>query len=111
MPADDDNQRRSPRNSASKKKTGYRVIGTRLSRHDGVDKVTGRAQYGADLQLSGMLFGSVVRSPHAHAQIVSIDVRLARPSPASAPSMTRDDLSTRPIARPTWGKGPSTSPT
>ena len=51
---------------------GYRVIGTRPVRHDGVDKVTGRAKYGADYAFPGMLFGKVLRSPHAHAIIKSI---------------------------------------
>ena len=56
----------------------YNVIGTRPIRHDGVDKVTGAAQYGADLQLPGMLYGRVLRSPHAHARIVSIDTSKAK---------------------------------
>ena len=55
----------------------YNVIGTRPIRHDGVDKVTGAAQYGADLSLPGMLYGRVLRSPHAHARIVSIDTSKA----------------------------------
>ena len=58
-------------------KQPYNVIGTRPIRHDGVDKVTGRAQYGADVRLSGMLFGKVLRSPHAHARILSIDTSQA----------------------------------
>jgi xanthine dehydrogenase molybdenum-binding subunit len=53
-------------------KQQYKVIGKRPIRHDGVDKVTGRAVYGADVQLPGMLFGKVLRSPHAHARINSI---------------------------------------
>src|SRR5260370_15438146 len=52
---------------------GFRVIGTRPIRHDGVDKVTGRAKYGADYALPGMLHGKVLRSPHAHARIKSIN--------------------------------------
>jgi len=52
--------------------TQYRVIGTRPVRHDGVDKVTGRAAYGADIQLPGMLYGKILRSPHAHARIKAI---------------------------------------
>src|SRR3984885_18077 len=52
--------------------THYKVIGTRPIRHDGVDKVTGRAKYGADYAFPGMLFGKVLRSPHAHAIIKSI---------------------------------------
>src|SRR5690349_20482408 len=57
--------------------TTYKVIGTRPIRHDGLDKVTGRAQYGADVQLSGLLHGRVLRSPHAHANVKSIDVSKA----------------------------------
>jgi CO/xanthine dehydrogenase Mo-binding subunit len=52
-------------------------VGTRPIRHDGVDKVTGRANYGADFSLPGMLYGVVVRSAHAHARIVSIDTTAA----------------------------------
>ncbi len=55
------------------KPTEYKVIGTSPLRHDGVDKVTGRAAYGADIRLPGMLYGAVLRSPHAHAKIISID--------------------------------------
>jgi CO/xanthine dehydrogenase Mo-binding subunit len=55
----------------------FTYIGTRPVRHDGVDKVTGRAAYGADLNLPGMLHGAVLRSPHAHARIVSIDTSAA----------------------------------
>lgn len=58
-------------------KREFKVIGTRPMRPDGIDKVTGRAQYGADLNAPGMLFGAYVRSPHAHARIVSIDASAA----------------------------------
>ena len=51
----------------------YRVVGTRPIRHDGTDKVTGDARYGADINLPGMIYASVLRSPHAHARILSID--------------------------------------
>jgi len=51
----------------------FKVVGTSPLRHDGVDKVTGRATYGADIRLPGMLYGAVLRSPHAHARILSID--------------------------------------
>ncbi|MSQ33263.1 MAG: xanthine dehydrogenase family protein molybdopterin-binding subunit, partial [Dehalococcoidia bacterium] len=54
-----------------------RVVGTRPIRHDGVDKVTGRALYGADISLPGLLYGKVLRSPHAHARIKSIDASRA----------------------------------
>ena len=54
-----------------------KVIGTRPVRPDGADKVTGRAEYGADVRLPRMLYGRVLRSPHAHARIVSIDASKA----------------------------------
>src|SRR5436309_14359891 len=59
----------------------YRVIGTRPVRPDGVDKVTGRAVYGADVQLPRMLHGKILRSPHAHARIKSIDTSKAAALP------------------------------
>jgi CO/xanthine dehydrogenase Mo-binding subunit len=54
-----------------------KVVGQRPVRPDGVEKVTGRAQFGADVSLPGMIVGKVKRSPHAHARIVSIDTRKA----------------------------------
>ena len=73
-------------------KPQYRVIGTRPVRHDGVDKVTGRARYGADTQLTGMLFGATFRSPHAHANIKSIDTSKAEALPGVRAVMTNADL-------------------
>lgn len=55
----------------------FKVIGTRPIRHDGIDKVMGRAKYGADYSFPGMLYGKVLRSPHAHARIKSINVEKA----------------------------------
>jgi xanthine dehydrogenase molybdenum-binding subunit len=60
---------------------GYKVIGTRPIRHDGVDKVTGRAIYGADVQMAGLLHGRILRSPHAHARILRIDASKAASLP------------------------------
>ena len=57
---------------------GLKVVGTRPVRPDGADKVTGRATFGADFAMPGMLVGKIKRSPHAHARIVSIDTRKAR---------------------------------
>ena len=54
-------------------KADLKVVGTRPIRPDGVDKVTGRANFGADMTMPGMLWGKIKRSPHAHARIVSID--------------------------------------
>lgn len=55
----------------------YKYVGTRPVRHDGLDKVTGRARFAADLNLPGQLFGVVVRSPYTHARILSIDTSKA----------------------------------
>lgn len=55
----------------------FDVVGTRPVRHDGADKVTGRALYGADVHLSGTLHGAILRSPHAHARIQSVDTSRA----------------------------------
>ena len=55
----------------------YKWIGTRPDRPDGADKVTGRARFGADFSLPGQLIGKVLRSPHAHAVIKSIDTSKA----------------------------------
>ena len=70
----------------------YKVIGTRPIRHDGVDKVTGRAKYGADVKLSGMIYGSILRSPHAHARIVRIDTSKAEALPGVRAVVTGADL-------------------
>ncbi|MEW4489161.1 xanthine dehydrogenase family protein molybdopterin-binding subunit [Thalassoglobus sp. JC818] len=70
----------------------YQVIGTRPVRHDGADKVTGRAKYGADVRLSGMLHGYVLRSPVAHAKIVSIDTSRAEALPGVRAVVTGADL-------------------
>lgn len=55
-------------------KQEFKIIGRRVPRPDGIAKVTGEAAYGADIQVSGMLHARVLRSPHAHARIVSLDV-------------------------------------
>ena len=55
----------------------FNVVGTRPVRPDGADKVTGRALYGADFDTAGMLHGKILRSPHAHANIKSIDTSKA----------------------------------
>ena len=70
----------------------YKVIGTRPVRHDGVDKVTGRAIYGGDVRLPDLLYGKVLRSPHAHARIVSIDTSKALQMPGVRAVATSDDL-------------------
>ncbi|MBT4522913.1 MAG: hypothetical protein HOC23_23175, partial [Halieaceae bacterium] len=56
------------------KSSTYQHIGSRPIRPDGFEKVTGKANYGADFAVPGMLYGKILRSPHAHARIVSVDV-------------------------------------
>jgi xanthine dehydrogenase molybdenum-binding subunit len=73
-------------------KQAYKVIGTRPIRHDGTDKVTGKALYGADIHLPGMLHGKVLRSPHAHARILSIDTSAAEAHPEVKAVATSKDL-------------------
>ena len=65
------------RNVVLSTENDFKVVGTRPVRHDGVDKVTGRAIYGADYDASGLLHGKILRSPHAHAKIISIDTSKA----------------------------------
>ena len=71
---------------------GFKVVGTRPIRHDGVDKVTGRARYGADINLTGLLHGKILRSPHAHARIRSIDTSKALALPGVKAVVTAQDL-------------------
>ncbi len=59
----------------------YKYIGQRTIRPDGFDKVTGRANYGADLSLPGMIWGKILRSPHAHAVITKLDTSKAEAHP------------------------------
>jgi xanthine dehydrogenase molybdenum-binding subunit len=70
----------------------YNVLGTRPLRHDGVDKVTGRAKFGADIQLPGLLYGKILRSPHAHALIKSIDGTRALALPGVRALVTSAEL-------------------
>ena len=70
----------------------FDVVGTRPIRHDGTDKVTGRAPYGADFEMVGLLYGKVLRSPHAHARIRSIDISKALALPGVRAVVTAADL-------------------
>ncbi len=74
----------------------YKVVGKRPIRHDGVDKVTGKARYAADVQLPGALHGKVLRSPHAHAVIKSIDTSKAEAHPGVKAVVTSKDLAVVP---------------
>jgi CO/xanthine dehydrogenase Mo-binding subunit len=69
-----------------------KIVGTSPVKHDGIDKVTGRAKFGADLYLPGMLVGKILRSPHPHARIKSIDISAAEKLPGVKAIVTRDDF-------------------
>ena len=75
---------------------GLKWIGTRQPRPDGVDKVTGRARFGADISLPGMLVGKVLRSPLPHARLKSIDTSKAEALPGVKAVITRDDFTDLP---------------
>ena len=69
----------------------FDTVGTNPIRHDGADKVTGRAKYGADTILPGMLYGKILRSPHAHAVIKSVDTSAAAAHPGVHAVVTSSD--------------------
>ena len=70
----------------------FKVVGTRPNRPDGIDKVTGRARFGADIVAPGMLTGRILRSPHAHARIKRIDTSKAEALPGVKAVVTRADF-------------------
>ena len=73
-------------------KSDYNVIGNSPIRHDGLDKVTGRAIYGGDVKAPGLIWGEVLRSPHAHARIKSIDTSAAEAMDGVFAVLTHDDF-------------------
>ena len=81
----------------------YNVVGKRPVRPDGVDKVTGRAQYGADVKLTGLLHAKVLRSPHPHARIRSIDTSKAEALPGVRAVVTSKDLPFASLSREELG--------
>ncbi|MBV8167373.1 MAG: xanthine dehydrogenase family protein molybdopterin-binding subunit, partial [Alphaproteobacteria bacterium] len=72
--------------------TPLKWVGTRPIRPDGVPKVTGRAQYGSDYNMPGMLWGAILRSPHAHARIKKIDTSAAEKLPGVKAVITSKDF-------------------
>ncbi len=70
----------------------FKWVGTRPVRPDGVPKVTGLALYGADFAMPGMLVGRILRSPHAHARIRSIDTSKAAALPGVKAVTTSADF-------------------
>ena len=85
----------------------YNVIGTRPVRPDGTDKVTGRALYGADFEMAGLLHGKILRSPHPHARIKSINFDEALKIDGVLAVVTSKDLPDNPdgISSIAYGRG------
>src|SRR5688572_15195816 len=71
------------------------VIGKRMRKVDGLDKSTGRALFTDDIVLPGMLHGKILRSPHPHARVLSIDTSLAEELPGVYAVVTGKDMPTR----------------
>jgi CO/xanthine dehydrogenase Mo-binding subunit len=86
--------------------SNLKVVGTRPIRPDGVDKVTGRAVFAADTRASGMLWGKILRSPHAHARIVSIDTSKAAALKGVHAVVTSADFPNIPSEEAFVGEGP-----
>src|SRR2546421_9003098 len=87
-------------------KAALKVVGTRPIRPDGVDKVIGRAAFGADMVMPGMLWGRIKRSPHAHARIVSIKTDKSQALPGVKAIVTADDIPQRPSEEAFLGERP-----
>lgn len=76
---------------AVKEKVGLAVVGKRLPKVDAVEKLMGKAVYGTDIELPGMLYGKILRSPHPHARIVRIDTSRAQKLPGVKAVVTAED--------------------
>src|SRR6202158_1431272 len=87
-------------------KAALKVVGTRPIRPDGVDQVIGRATFGADMVMPGMLWGRIKRSPHAHARIVSIKTDKALALPGVKAVVTSADFPEIPSEEAFVGEGP-----
>jgi CO/xanthine dehydrogenase Mo-binding subunit len=79
--------------------TNNKWIGQRTIRPDGMDKVTGRAQFAADTSMPGMIWGKVLRSPHPHARIKSINTAKAEALPGVKAVVTSKDIVDFPIEK------------
>src|ERR1700733_14599551 len=79
--------------------TDNKWIGQRTIRPDGMDKVTGRAQFAADTSMPGMIWGKILRSPHSHARIRSIDTSTAEKLPGVKAVVTSNDIVDFPIEK------------
>ena len=92
--------------ASTSEELGLKVVGTRPIRPDGVDKVTGRANFGADTRLAGMLYAKIKRSPYPHARIVGIDASKALALPGVRAVVTAADFPEIPSEEAFVGEGP-----
>jgi CO/xanthine dehydrogenase Mo-binding subunit len=83
-------------------KTNFQWVGKRTRRPDGVDKVTGRARYGDDMSMPGMLHCKLLRSPHAHAKIISIDTSKAAGLKGVKGVLTSAEIPDHPLSKPPY---------
>ncbi len=72
--------------------SSFQVVGHQVPRYDGIEKVTGEAEYAADLKVPNMLWGRSLHSPYAHARIVSIDTSAAKALPGVIAVLTGEDV-------------------
>ena len=82
--------------------SNYQWVGKNTPRPDGVDKVTGRARYGDDMIVPGMLHGKILRSPHAHAKILSVDSSRAEALDGVKAVVTSADIPDHPVVQPPY---------
>ena len=80
--------------------SNYKFVGKVTPRPDGVDKVTGRARFGDDMIVAGMLHAKILRSPHGHAEIVSIDTSKAAALAGVKAVLTSAEIPDHPPAAP-----------
>ena len=78
--------------ASTSEKLELKIVGTRPIRPDGVDKVMGRANFGADMKMPGMLHAKIKRSPHPHARILKIDASKALALPGVRAVVTSEDF-------------------
>jgi len=83
--------------------TNFKWVGKRTRRPDGPDKVTGRARYGDDMIVPGMLYAKILRSPHAHAKIISIDTSKASALKGVKAVLTHEAIPDHPLLEPPYG--------
>jgi len=69
----------------------HNIVGTKVARTDSLAKALGSAKYAGDMVLPRMLYGKILRSPHAHARIVSIDASKAERLPGVKAVVTGKD--------------------